>query len=55
MIKSITIKESQHFHIVDYRIYLDNDNYMVIDKYCVECRKVISKRRVKTEPMEVTE
>ena len=55
MIKSITIKESQHFHIVDYRIYLDNDNYMVITEYCVECGKVIGRRRVKTEPMEVEE
>ena len=53
MIKSI--KASQHFHTVDYRIYLDNDNYMIIAKYCVECGKVISRRRVKTEPMEVTE
>ncbi len=51
MIKSV--KASQHIHTVEYRIYLANDNHIGIAEYCVKCGKVISRRMVKTEPMEV--
>ena len=45
----------QHIHTVMPRIHLDSDNYLIIANYCVECGKRIDGRRVKTEPLEVTE
>lgn len=47
------IKKTEHFHTVSQPyIRLGADNYLYIEERCLECGKILSGRRVKTEPLD---
>ncbi len=39
-------------HRLTTQIFLDSNDYLYIAQYCMDCGKVFSKRRIKTEPVE---
>ena len=41
-----------HPHRITTQIFLDNDDYLNITQYCIDCGKVFRKRRIKTEQVE---
>lgn len=46
------VKKTEHFHTVGPPyICLGEDNYLYIEERCLECGKILSGRRIKTEPL----
>lgn len=52
---TVKITPNKHYHTTECRVYLDYNNDLIVAEICIECGEIVTKRRVKTEPMEEEE